>query len=105
QITAGFNKNILLVLNRELGATFDLNDFEHVAFFDPHSERVEMHLRANCRLAVHIRDLGFRVRLDKGETIRTEICRKFSRATAEKMIEEAGMMIAGWHSDPREWFS
>jgi L-histidine N-alpha-methyltransferase len=105
RITAAFNKNILLVLNRELDATFDLNDFEHVAFFDPHTERVEMHLRANCRVTAHMRDLGFSVTLCKGESIRTEICRKFSRETGEKMVDEAGLMVAGWHSDPKGWFS
>jgi L-histidine Nalpha-methyltransferase len=105
RITAAFNKNILLVLNRELDATFDLNDFEHVAFFDPHKERVEMHLRASRPVTAHIRDLGLSVTLDKGETIRTEICRKFSRVTAEKMVDEAGLTIAGWHSDPKGWFS
>jgi L-histidine N-alpha-methyltransferase len=105
RITAAFNKNILLVLNRELDATFDLNDFEHVAFFDPHNERVEMHLRANCPVTAHIGDLGLSVTLDKGETIRTEICRKFSRATGEKMVDEAGLTINGWHSDPKGWFS
>ncbi|MGO9567957.1 MAG: L-histidine N(alpha)-methyltransferase [Desulfomonilaceae bacterium] len=105
RITAAFNKNILLVLNRELDATFDMNDFEHVAYFVQHLERVEMHLRANRGLTAHIRDLGLSVTLAKGETIRTEICRKFSRATAEKMVDEAGMIIAGWHSDPKGWFS
>lgn len=105
QITAAFNKNVLLVLNRELNATFDLNNFEHIAFFDPHCERVEMHLQAKCHLSVDIRDLGFSVILDKGESIRTEICRKFSRASVEKMLDEAGMMIVEWRSDLRGWFS
>jgi L-histidine Nalpha-methyltransferase len=105
QITAEFNKNVLRVLNRELDATFDLSNFEHVAFFDPHRGRVEMRLRANRGLTVHIRDIGISVTLDKDESIRTEICRKFSRAAAEKMVEEVGMRIARWHSDPKGWFS
>jgi L-histidine N-alpha-methyltransferase len=105
RITADFNKNVLWVLNRELDATFDPNDFEHVAFFDPHRERVEMHLRANRRVNVHIRDIGLSVTLDKGESIRTEICRKFSRQAAKNMVAEVGMRIARWHSDPRGWFS
>ena len=105
RITAAFNKNILLVLNRELSATFVLDDFEHAAFFDPENERVEMHLRAKRRLIVQIRDLDLSLSLDRGETIRTEICRKFSRSTAEKMVEEAGMTISKWYSDPKDWFS
>ena len=94
RITAAFNKNILLVLNRELSATFVPDDFEHLAFFDPHNERVEMHLRAKRRLIVQIQDLRLSVTLERGETLRTEICRKFSRSTAGKMVEEAGMTIA-----------
>jgi L-histidine N-alpha-methyltransferase len=105
QITADFNKNILLVLNRQLGARFDLNNFEHIACFDSHNERVEMHLRANCGTTVHIQDIGLSVTLDKGESIRTEICRKFSREAAEKMVDEVGLSIAEWHSDLRGWFS
>jgi L-histidine N-alpha-methyltransferase len=105
QVTADFNKNVLRVLNRELDATFDLNNFEHVAFFDPDRERVEMHLRANRGLTVNIRDIGLSVSLDKGESIRTEICRKFSRSAAKKMVEDVGMRVDRWHSDPRGWFS
>ncbi len=105
RITAAFNKNILLVLNRELSATFVPDDFEHLAFFDPHNERVEMHLRAKRRLIVRIQDLRLSVTLERGETLRTEICRKFSRSTAGKMVEEAGMSIARWYSDPKDWFS
>jgi L-histidine Nalpha-methyltransferase len=105
QVTADFNKNVLRVLNRELDATFDVNNFEHVAFFDADRERVEMHLRANRGLTVNIRDIGLSVSLNKGESIRTEICRKFSRAAAEKMVGEVGMRVARWHSDLRGWFS
>jgi L-histidine N-alpha-methyltransferase len=105
QITSDFNKNILLVVNRELDATFDLNDFEHEAFFDPDNGRIEMHLRAKTPVTVQIYDLGVCVTMEEGETIRTEICRKFSQEIVEKMVDEVGMMISGWHSDPREWFS
>ncbi|MEJ2716043.1 MAG: L-histidine N(alpha)-methyltransferase, partial [Deltaproteobacteria bacterium] len=105
EITAAFNKNILLVLNRELRATFDPDDFDHLAFFNEDEGRIEMHLRANRRVDVEIRDLDDSILLQKGETIRTEICRKFSRSSAEEMLNRAGLAVARWHTDPKGWFS
>lgn len=104
-VTAAFNKNILHVLNRELRATFDPDHFDHVAFFNEDEERIEMHLRANRRVDVEIRDLDQSVRIEKGETILTEICRKFSRVSARNMLTGAGLDVARWHTDPKGWFS
>ena len=104
-ITAKFNKNILDVLNRRLNADFDSGLFEHVAFYNVEEERVEMHLRVTRNLVVKVRDLDLQVRLREGETIRTEICKKFTRASATAMAEEAGMKIERWHSDLKGWFS
>jgi L-histidine N-alpha-methyltransferase len=104
-VTAEFNKNILYVVNRELKADFDPSCFDHVAFYDAERERVEMHLRANRSVSVKISGLRLHFRLKKDETIRTEICGKFSRESAEAMSEEAGLRINRWYSDPRCWFS
>jgi L-histidine N-alpha-methyltransferase len=104
-ITSQFNKNVLSVINRELNANFDRAHFDHVAFFNREKDRMEMHLRANRRVSVEISDLQLRVNFGKGETIHTEVCRKFSRSMAEGMASEAGMVITQWFSDPREWFS
>jgi len=104
-VTEQFNKNVLCVINRELEADFDTDDFEHIAFYDPEQERVEMHLRAIRPLQVEIADLKLTVAFEAGETILTEISRKFSRDSAARMVHEAGMTIARWHSDPNDWFS
>jgi len=104
-VTAEFNKNILLVINRELRATFDPDCFDHVAFFNEKQERIEMHLRARRDVCVDVKALGISVVLKNGETIRTEICRKFRRDGAEKMICDAGMEVTRWYSDPKGWFS
>jgi L-histidine N-alpha-methyltransferase len=104
-ITAEFNKNILKVINRELNADFDICDFDHFAFFDEEKEHVEMHLRANTDTSVSIRALGLNVDMGKGETIHTEICKKFSRSGAEAMTQAAGLKIDRWFSDHEEWFS
>ncbi|MFI5294988.1 MAG: L-histidine N(alpha)-methyltransferase [Thermodesulfovibrionales bacterium] len=104
-VTAEFNKNVLNVVNRELNADFDTSHFDHVAFYNADKERVEMHLLAKRSVSIEINGLGVSVTMKKGETIHTEICRKFSRESAEAMAEEAGLRIDMWYSDPQGWFS
>ena len=104
-VTAEFNKNILRVLNRELDANFVLSEFDHHAFFNRQQERIEMHLRANRDTEVEIRKLGATIRFGRGETVLTEICRKFRRRTVERTMRKAGLRIRGWHTDPRGWFA
>ncbi len=103
-VTAAFNRNILLVLNRETGSCFDPAQFDHVAFFNEEAGQIEMHLRAVQDLCVPVRQLGLEVRLRRGETIRTEISRKFRRETIDTMARFSGLKISAWHTDPREWF-
>lgn len=104
-VTAEFNKNILNVVNRELNADFDVSHFDHVAFYNADREQVEMYLRAIRSISVEINGLGMQVSMKKDETIHTEICRKFSRESAEAMAEEAGLRIDRWYSDPQGCFS
>jgi L-histidine N-alpha-methyltransferase len=104
-VTSKFNKNVLHVLNRELSANFDPSHFKHIAFFNETKESVEMHLQAKRRLEVVIDDLDLLVEIDKDETIRTEICNKFSRTCIEQMVDKAELQITQWFFDSREWFS
>lgn len=104
-VTAQFNKNILSVMNATLGANFDVNSFEHVAFFNRDEAQIEMHLSANREMQVAVRDLGLSFTLEEGETIRTEICRKFDRTSAEAMVRSAGLHIAEWYTDSDEAFA
>lgn len=104
-VTSEFNKNVLNVLNRELNADFRQSHFDHVAFFNENKERVEMHLRAKRRMSVNIDDLNLKVRLEKGETIHTEICGKFSKKVIKDIAHETGLNIKRWFSDSKEWFS
>ena len=71
-VTAEFNRNMLLVLNQELGADFDPSAFEHRAFYEPESHWIEMHLVARGRQLVTIPGIGV-VRFEAGESLRTEI--------------------------------
>jgi L-histidine Nalpha-methyltransferase len=104
-VTAEFNKNILLVLNREVGADFDPDDFDHLAFFDAGHQQVEMHLALRRDVTVAVEALDLVVDLKRGETIRTEICRKFSRSGTRTMLRESGLQAKRWFSDAKEWFS
>ena len=78
-VTAEFNRNVLHVINRELGADFVPEAFEHIAFFDRQREWVEMRLRAQRPCSVLIEAIGLRVEFAAGEELRTEISAKFTR--------------------------
>ncbi len=104
-ITAEFNKNILNVLNRELEADFDLDHFDHRAVFNAEKERIEMYLQANIDVAAEIGSLGLTVRLEKGERILTEVCRKFTKDSVDQLAFDAGLKVTKWFSDSRGWFS
>jgi L-histidine Nalpha-methyltransferase len=104
-VTAAFNLNLLRRLNREWGANFVLDAFEHVALFNHRSACIEMHLRAKQDMSVYLAQLGMGITLRQGETIRTEICRKFSRRSATEQFRAAGLRPVRWFTDPRQWFS
>lgn len=104
-VTAEFNRNILYVLNRELKADFKQSHFDHIAFFNTEKERLEMHLRVNKKTSVRIDALDMNIKLEKGETIHTETCNKFSKKSVERMACDAGLHINEWFFDSRKWFS
>src|SRR5262245_8657801 len=104
-VTAEFNRNVLRVLNRELQADFDPARFEHVAFYDPDSAQIEMHLRARTAHTVRIGALDLTIAFRAGETIHTESSRKFTRATATAMLAQAGFRLQRWYTSPDTAFA
>jgi L-histidine N-alpha-methyltransferase len=104
-LTAEFNRNMLHVVNRELGADFSPDAFSHVAFFDRRHEWVEMRLRARRPCTVLVADLGLRVEFAPGEELRTEISAKFTRSRLEADFAAAGLALEGWYTDPDELFA
>lgn len=104
-LTAAFNKNVLRVINRELGGRFDLDRFDHLAFFDEERRQIEMHLRAREAMEVAINRLGMVVPFEAGETIRTEISRKFTRKGIEALYRAAGLALESWHVPEDEAFA
>lgn len=99
-VTAQFNKNVLAVINRQLGANFDLDAFEHVALWDPGQEWIEMRLRSVRKQSVHVATLGLDVEFAAGEEMRTEISAKFRRDTVTKELATAGLHLTQWWTDP-----
>jgi L-histidine N-alpha-methyltransferase len=98
-VTAEFNRNVLHVLNRELGADFDPDAFEHLAFFDTQNEWVEMRLRARSNQFVSIPGAGLDVDIAEGEDIRTEISSKFTPARIERELSEGGFQLERFFDD------
>jgi L-histidine N-alpha-methyltransferase len=101
-VTAEFNRNVLRVLNRELGADFDLTRFDHVARFDETHEWIEMRLRSRGRQTVCVAALGLAITFDDGEDVRTEISTKFRRDRVDAEVSAAGLRLAGWWTDPAD---
>ena len=101
-VTAAFNLNLLARINRELGADFDLRNFQHEARFNSDTHSVEMHLCSRDDQVVQIASTGQVVRLAKGETIWTENCHKYSLDEVVAIGEEAGFSCdAQWVDE--EW--
>ncbi|MFP5372912.1 MAG: L-histidine N(alpha)-methyltransferase [Actinomycetes bacterium] len=99
-VTAEFNRNVLSVLNRELGARFDPSSFEHVAVWDPDEEWIEMRLRSRDEQTVHVAGLDLDVRFAAGEEMRTEVSAKFRRERVEEELARAGLTLTHWWTDP-----
>ncbi len=99
-VTAEFNKNVLAVINRRLGADFRLDCFEHVARFDLEKEWIEMLLRSRTDQMVRVTDLDLEVRFAAGELMRTEVSCKFRRQGFEDDLTSAGLEPVEWLTDP-----
>ncbi|HUB74333.1 MAG TPA: L-histidine N(alpha)-methyltransferase [Solirubrobacteraceae bacterium] len=98
-VTAEFNRNVLRVLNRELRADFDPDDFEHVALFDEQHEWIEMRLRARREHTTLVRDLDLPVHFEAGEELRTEISAKFTPERVAGDLAAAGLELVRWLTD------
>lgn len=104
-ITARFNKNILLAVNREVAGDFDPEAFGHLAFFDRQASQIEMHLVSRRRQQVRLRAVDLELTIDEGERIRTEISRKFTRESAERLLQEAGFTPFRWFTPEDRFFA
>jgi L-histidine N-alpha-methyltransferase len=98
-VTAEFNKNVLAVLNDQLGADFDLDAFEHVARYDEEAERMDIRLRSLVDQDVHLEGLDLEIQFAAEEEMRTEISTKFSRERISAAYDGAGLELRAWFTD------
>ncbi len=104
-ITAQFNRNVLHVLNRELGADFVPDAFDHVARWDAEHEWIEMRLRASRDMHVYLADLDLDIDLAAGEDILTEVSAKFRVEGISAELAAAGFEVATVSTDADERFA
>ncbi|WP_414167276.1 L-histidine N(alpha)-methyltransferase [Streptoverticillium reticulum] len=104
-VTAAFNKNVLTVINRELEADFDPDDFGHVALWDARQEWIEMRLRARRDVVVKIPSLDLAVPFAAGEDLRTEVSAKFRREGVRAELAAAGLDLTHWWTDEEGRFA
>jgi L-histidine N-alpha-methyltransferase len=98
-VTPRFSKNVLHVLNRELGADFDVEQFEHVATWDAENEWIDIRLRSLVEQKVWLEAIGLLVRFQAGEELHTEISAKFRRQGVEQELRAAGFALERWWTD------
>ncbi|GAB2818258.1 L-histidine N(alpha)-methyltransferase [Streptomyces daliensis] len=99
-VTAEFNKNVLRVLNRELGADFDPAAFDHRAVWNAEEERIEMRLRSRRAQTVALPALNLSTGFEEGEELLTEISCKFRRGPLVAELERGGFGVRRWWTDP-----
>ena len=104
-VTAEFNRNVLRVLNRELGADFQVDAFDHAAVWDAAHEWIEMRLRARRAMTVQLPAVRMTVHYAKGEEMRTEVSGKFRRGGLGVELTDAGFADQAWWTDPDDRFA
>src|SRR3954453_17316727 len=104
-VTAAFDKNVLAVLDRELGADFKAEAFEHRAIWDAEHEWIEMWLESTEDQRVHVAALDLDVVFEAGEQLRTETSAKFRRLRIERELDAVGLRLVHWWTDPADDFA
>ncbi len=103
-VTAAFNLNMLEHLNQRFEGNFDTTQFEHWAFYNESEDQIEMHLRSLRSQIVELRALNLKVNFAPGETILTEISRKFDLNTIKQQLTAQGLLPLHVWTDPNQWF-
>jgi L-histidine Nalpha-methyltransferase len=104
-VTARFNLNVLVRINRELDANFNPNLFRHRARWNEEHSRIEMHLESLLAQKIALRALDMEVRFARGETIHTENSYKFTDERVVALLTRAGFKLRQQWSDPNHWFT
>lgn len=104
-VTAAFNRNILVRLNRELDADFDAEAFAHRAVWNADASRMEMHLVSRIAQRANVGALDLEAEFAAGETIHTENSYKYRPGQAEALLEATGFAPVSTWTDARGWFA
>jgi L-histidine Nalpha-methyltransferase len=104
-VTAAFNRNLLVRLNRELDADFHPEMFAHRAVWNANKSRMEMHLVSETKQSVWLPAIDLRVEFQAGESIHTENSYKYRAGDAEVLVEKAGFAHEATWMDERGWFA
>ena len=103
-VTAAFNLNMLQHLNRRFEGNFDQRKFEHLAFYNQKLHQIEMHLKSQEQQTVNLRALDLTVNLAAGETILTEISRKFELENMQKYLKAQSLITMQTWTDLQQRF-
>ncbi|WP_293353293.1 MULTISPECIES: L-histidine N(alpha)-methyltransferase [unclassified Microcoleus] len=103
-VTAAFNLNMLDHLNWRFQGNFDTGLFAHQAIYNPNENQIEMYLHCCASHLVNLESLGLNVTWKTGETLLTEISRKFDLETVEKELDSKGLKTLKSFTDPQNWF-
>lgn len=104
-VTAAFNLNILTHLNRRFEGNFNPAHFAHWAFFNEKESQIEMHLRSTVSQSVTLRQLDLTLEFAQGETIQTEISRKFKHSDIVKSLDRVQLETVHTWTDAKGWFA
>ena len=104
-ITASFNKNLLVRINRELGGHFEPDAFCHVSFWNEASSRIELHLESTCPQSVRVDALDTTLQFYQGERIHTENSYKYTVECLEQLLRRGGFEVEHIWTDPDRWFA
>lgn len=103
-VTAEFTKNLFVRMNRELGTNLDVEEIDHVAYYNQDRERIDIFARFNREAQVHLADLGRTFRIAPGEMIQTEISRKFRISEMSERLSRHGFTFVRSFTDDDQRF-
>ncbi len=104
-VTAKFNLNVLNVLNDKLSANFRLEKFSHRALYNEQQQQIEMYLISDCDQEIDFPTLGKKISLEEGEKILTEVSRKYTRSSINRLLKKSGLQEAVHFEPVNEYFS
>ena len=104
-ITAKFNLNVLKVLNEKVGADFNLDQFSHQAIYNDIDEQIEMYLISRCKQKIALPAVGETITMQKNEKILTEISRKYTQTSIQRLLTNSGLTEEMHFQPGNEFFS